>query len=322
MCTQPRMVVPFAFYQVTSKSICGQKIFPDNTFKTFFLKELSLSLKSYSFQCLAWSIMDDHFYMVVKSSDISVSKFMQRLNSVYAKHFNRYNKRKGHLFEQRFASVIIQEDKGLDSAVSFVHLNPVRLNGCTLDELDQYEWSGHKALANRLTDGIVDIEAVYSLFKCSDPVKKYCEFVKSEQADSKNQEIVAKIRTANRGCTSSRKAESWVIGDEDFVRRTLEQSKSIRVLRHIRENMTADQVLSIVSDAIHLDKEEILKQGRLNDISTARQLFAVAGTLYFEFTNICLARILGVSGSAVSKMVSRSKRIVGLELLKEMVCAA
>ena len=84
--------------------------------------------------------------------------------------------------------------------------------------------------------------------------------------------------------------------------------------------MTADQVLSIVSDAIHLDKEEILKQGRLNDISTARQLFAVAGTLYFEFTNICLARILGVSGSAVSKMVSRSKRIVGLELLKEMVC--
>ncbi|NLG19602.1 MAG: hypothetical protein GX556_19965, partial [Fibrobacter sp.] len=114
MCTQPRMVVPFAFYQVTSKSICDQKIFPDNTLKTFFLKELSISLKCYSFQCLAWSIMDDHFHMMVKSSDVSISKFMQRLNSVYAKKFNRYNKRKGHLFEQRFSSVIVQEDNGLD----------------------------------------------------------------------------------------------------------------------------------------------------------------------------------------------------------------
>ena len=87
MCTQPRMVVPFAFYQVTSKSICDQKIFPDNTFKTFFLKSYLFSQKLLSMPRLV--IMDDHFYMVVKSSDISISKFMQRLNSVYAKYFNR-----------------------------------------------------------------------------------------------------------------------------------------------------------------------------------------------------------------------------------------
>ncbi|NLP04047.1 MAG: hypothetical protein GX089_16250, partial [Fibrobacter sp.] len=60
--------------------------------------------------------------------------------------------------------------------------------------------------------------------------------------------------------------------------------------------------------------------GRINEISTAREIFALVGVSHFGFSCINLANYLGVSGSAVSKMISRSCRINGIEFFKEMVC--
>ncbi|MFP4243047.1 MAG: transposase, partial [Chitinispirillaceae bacterium] len=95
MCTKPRIIVPGVFYQVYSKGVSGEKIFGNPEMKKFFLRELAVTLEKFSFKCCSWSIMDDHYHLVVKSSDVPISKFMQRLNSVYAKKFNREKGREG-----------------------------------------------------------------------------------------------------------------------------------------------------------------------------------------------------------------------------------
>ena len=58
MCTQPRTVVPYAYYEVTSGCIEELSIFKDEQMKIYFLEQLAISLKAFSFRCLSWSLMD------------------------------------------------------------------------------------------------------------------------------------------------------------------------------------------------------------------------------------------------------------------------
>ena len=319
MCTKPRIIVPQVFYEVTSRGVDGVKIFPDDESKTLFLKELAITLQKYSFQCFGWSIMDDHYHLVVKSSDSSVSSFMQRLNSSYAKYFNLKSGRKGVVFYRRFASVIVQENDGLRQLIRHIHLNPVRCCVCTIEELDNYNWCGHKTITNSGTDDIINVTEVIKVFSQSGSSAGYRDFIRSGEQD---QRFINKMRDANEGKQIFTNLKYWIIGDQNFVRRVLNQDRCrrIRIACHVRENMTLDNLLEKIKSCIPFNIPDFYLHGRLNEISTFRQLFAVAGRSHFEFSCSTLADYLRVSKSAVSRMISRSTRIKELDYLKSMLC--
>ncbi len=81
---------------------------------------------------------------------------MQRLNSTFAKEYNKNNSRSGVVFAKRFSSIVIQDGKNLNDIIRHIHLNPVRCGDCTIDELDRYQWSGHRALVNNINDNILN----------------------------------------------------------------------------------------------------------------------------------------------------------------------
>jgi len=91
MATKPRMIVPNAFYQIKSACIPELKVFSSEKMKIFLLKQISIAKGKYSFKCFSWSIMDNHYHLVVQSSEETISKFMQRVNFAFAKYFNRIN---------------------------------------------------------------------------------------------------------------------------------------------------------------------------------------------------------------------------------------
>ena len=321
MATKPRMIVPNAFYQIRSVSIPELKAFSSEKMKLFLLKQLSITKEKYSFKCFSWSIMDDHYHLVVQSSEETISKFMQRVNFLFAKYFNRTNKRKGTVFATRFSSVIIQADKEhIEKTIRYIHFNPVRCKECTVEGMDQHRWSGHHALVNGIEDDILDREDTISLFGS---LENYHSFIQSGDPYCRNDEVIEKIRKANKGCQSFSNPESWVIGDEEFVGRMIElnSNRRVRLARHVVENVTLDSLIDRVGVCINRKREELIDHsGRMNEISTARELFALVGVSHFGFSCINLATYLGVSGSAVSKMISRSCRIKELDFLKKMVC--
>jgi len=64
---------------------------------------------------------------------------MRRLLTGYAVWFNRRHRRWGHLFQNRYKSILVEEDAYLLELVCYIHLNPLRVgmvNG--LEELDHY----------------------------------------------------------------------------------------------------------------------------------------------------------------------------------------
>ncbi|OIP29015.1 MAG: hypothetical protein AUK23_11730 [Deltaproteobacteria bacterium CG2_30_43_15] len=90
---------------------------------------------------------------------------MRRLLTGYAISFNRRHKRHGHLFQNRYKSVICQEDAYLRELVRYIHLNPVRASIVSdIGELNGYAYCGHSALMGKKNRPWHDVEYVLGYF--------------------------------------------------------------------------------------------------------------------------------------------------------------
>ena len=75
---------------------------------------------------------------------------MRRLMTGYAVTFNKRHKRSGHLFQNRYKSIVCEEDPYLLELIRYIHLNPLRARLVPdLKELDKYPWTGHSAILGR-----------------------------------------------------------------------------------------------------------------------------------------------------------------------------
>lgn len=89
-----------------------------------FLKETENKLVSIGAYCL----MPNHFHLLITPlSEDGLSKFMQKLSTAYSMYFNETNQRTGGLFEGKFKSQHINNDRQLKYIFSYIHLNPVKL---------------------------------------------------------------------------------------------------------------------------------------------------------------------------------------------------
>lgn len=320
MTTKPRIIVPNRFYQIYSQCLPELQIFKEISMKLFFIDQLSITLQKYCFDCLAWSLMDDHYHLVIRSTDNNLPLLMQRFNSILAKFYNKINNRNGGVFSKRYSSIVVQEGTSLNDIIRHIHLNPVRKGICTLEKLDNFKWTGHQSIVNNTPDSIINTRELLIQFGNTDSLINYKIFIKT---GNKNPDLIRSLRMSNSGTLNFHESNCFIIGDKDFTVKILgeDQLRKVRVARYVRENVTLDGILEKVTTCIDFGPEKnIFMQGKLNEISTARQLFAIIGHCYFEFKCIDIAKHLNITGSAVSNMISRSTRIVELDLLKKMIC--
>lgn len=139
----PRLDAPGALHHVTARGIERREIFLDDADREAFLARLDrLSLQT-PVVFLGWALMPNHVHFVAGTELGVLSRFMARLNTGYALHFNRRHGRVGHLFQNRFWSQPIEGDP--EGVVEYVHLNPVRGGLTTEKALPEYRWCGHGA---------------------------------------------------------------------------------------------------------------------------------------------------------------------------------
>lgn len=85
--------------------------------------ELSADTKTTNY---AWALMTNHAHVLLRSSEIGLSGFMRRLLTGYAISYNRRHRRWGHLFQNRYKSIVCDEDAYFPKLVRYIHLNPLR----------------------------------------------------------------------------------------------------------------------------------------------------------------------------------------------------
>ncbi len=90
---------------------------------------------------------------------------MNRLLTGYAGWLNRKYRRYEQLFQDRYNSILCQEDPYLKELVRYIHLNPLRAGIVKdMDELDKHPWCGQAVLMNKAGQSCQNIDYVYRLF--------------------------------------------------------------------------------------------------------------------------------------------------------------
>ena len=147
---QPRLDAPGLLQHVMARGIERRKLFRDDKDRQSFLKRLAIILEETQTQCYAWALIPNHFHFLLRTGPTPLSKVMRRLMTGYAVTFNKRHKRSGYLFQNRYKSVICEEDPYLLELIRYIHLNPLRAKLIQdLKELDKYPWSGHSAILGR-----------------------------------------------------------------------------------------------------------------------------------------------------------------------------
>ena len=132
-------------YHVAARGNCGQAIFHDDRDRDAFLERLERAVARYSWQCLAYCLMTNHFHLVLRNPQGGLSSGMQQLVSGHSRETNRRHARRDHLFRQRFFSVQLKRDSHFLEACRYVVLNPVRAGLCRSPA--QWQWSSYRACA-------------------------------------------------------------------------------------------------------------------------------------------------------------------------------
>jgi len=139
-----------------ARGIERRKLFRDDKDHTSFLERLANILEETQTQCYAWALIPNHFHLLMKTGATPLSKVMRRLMTGYAVTFNKRHKRSGHLFQNRYKSVICEEDPYLLELIRYIHLNPLRAKLVSdLKELDKYPWAGHSAILGKRKNSLI-----------------------------------------------------------------------------------------------------------------------------------------------------------------------
>jgi len=145
-----RIDAPGALHHIVVRGIDGKPIFQNDADRDQFLERFANILTGGTAWCFAWALMPNHFHLLLKTGKVPISTLMRRFLTGYAIYFNHKHHRAGHLFQNRYKSILCQEAAYLLELVRYIHLNPLRARiAPDLKFLDTYAYSGHAAIMGK-----------------------------------------------------------------------------------------------------------------------------------------------------------------------------
>jgi putative transposase len=138
-----RIDAPGALHHVIVRGIERKAIFKDDVDRSAFLERIGSIFVPSKTPCFAWALMTNHVHLLIRSAIVPLSTLMRRLLTGYAMAFNRRHRRHGQLFQNRYKSILCQEDAYLLELTRYIHLNPLRAKIVPdLKALDKYAYTG------------------------------------------------------------------------------------------------------------------------------------------------------------------------------------
>lgn len=320
---QARLDSAGTLHHVMIRGIEGVRIFRDDSDRETFTHRVSQLVKSTGNRILAWVLMDTHAHLLVVSGSRGIAGFMRQLLTGYAIGFNRKYRRRGHLFQNRYKSIVCQEDRYLMELVRYIHLNPLRAGVVrSLEQLDRYRWSGHRVLIGK-GKGNDWQERDYVLNQFGNregkAVRAYRRYMEEGKEQGWRPELVGGglIRSMGgwsqvlslRGRGEKVEHDARVLGEGDFVAGILKEAdRGLR--RQLREGR--DRGKDVIQRVIgKVCKEKGVKEEEVRNGSQRREVSRVRGRISYQLNRewgISLAEIarnVGVSTSAVSNAIRK-----------------
>ena len=251
-----------------------------------------------------------------RSGPSGIAFLMRRLLTGYVVSFNRRHRRAGQLLQNRYKSIICQEDPYFKELVRYIHLNPLRAGLITrFQELDGFSYAGHSALIGKKHRPWQD--TAYVLRSFGDK-KAYRLFVQAGMDQGKRPDLTGGgfVRSLGGWAQVRRQAkrvkgDQRILGDSAFVTKILaeanEQLEHTTLLKSRGWNLTA--IADRVAALYGINTEDILSKGRQALRVEARSLLCYIAVRDLKLTVTGLARVLGMTPSAISYAAARGRTI-------------
>jgi putative transposase len=162
---QARIDAPGALHHIIVRGIERTTVFVDDIDRKNFLERLSRHLSESQTACFAWALMTNRAHLLLRTGRCPIASIMRRLLTGYAVSFNRRHSRHWHFFQNRYKSILCEEDAYLRQLVAYIHLNALRTGIVDdLSALKAYPFTGHSALMGRKARPWQDTRYVLALF--------------------------------------------------------------------------------------------------------------------------------------------------------------
>jgi putative transposase len=309
-----RLDIPGLLQHVMVRGIERRKIFLDETDRSLFVGRLSALLEETNTDCFAWALLPNHFHLLLRPNRIELKQFMRRLLTGYAITFNHRHKRAGHVFQNRYKSIVCEEETYLLELIRYIHLNPLRARLVPDPiKLNEYPWCGHSVLMGKNEMPGQVVQEVLARF--GETLKKsrlsYHLFITNGVGQGKRDEFVG------GGLQRSRKGQIEPPAEmKIFDERVLGSSNFIEQLRKdhvLQEKLTAGMMLPVLINRVGkyfgLETVRIKQRSKDKAVMTARDVFCYIAIRVLRHSGTNVGNVLNIHRSAVSHAVRRGEGI-------------
>ena len=269
----------------------------------------------------AWTLMPNHYHLLIKSKNLPLADNMRKLLTGYAVNFNRRHKRVGHLFQNRYKSIVCQEDNYLRELVRYLHLNPLRARLVQdMEQLNRYPWSGHSALLDRVKREWQDTGYVLSYFGQGKKARwNYLAYMMEGIAQGRRPDLVGGGLIRSLGGWSEVLAlrshkekvpyDQRILGNGDFVEglRSAFDDLIQRNRRNTRQTLDLESLTEQTGSKYGLLPGELRSGGRRREAVRARGEIARCAVRELGYSGADVARYLGVTTSCINRVVGAAK---------------
>jgi len=293
-------------------------IFRDDRDRTEFVTRVAHLAEQGAWTVSAWALLPNHAHLLVRTGTRPLPRSMRSLLTGYAGAFNRRHHRVGHLFQNRYKSVVVEVEPYLLELVRYLHLNPLRAHVvATLAALDRYPWTGHSAVLGTVPRPWQDTRTVLAQFgpTTARARKAYRAFVAAGIPRGQRPELQGgglvrslggwdAVRQLRRG-REAYLGDERVLGSTEFVaalQRTAAATPPAQAPR-----VALDTVITRVCRQLGISGAALTGGGRRAAVQRARAGIAYLWVEVLGQPGRPLAVALGVSPQAIYQAVARGR---------------
>jgi putative transposase len=321
---QARLDSPGTLHHVMIRGIEQRNIVEDDQDRYEFVRRMGEQARETETAIYAWAlmIMNNHAHILLRSGSAGLPRFMRRFLTGYAVVYNLRHKRFGHLFQNRYKSILCEEDIYFKELVRYIHLNPIRA-GLVVDltDLENYPWCGFGAIMGRMTYDWQDPDYVLGWFGKTRRTarRSYYRYIEEGLNQGRRPDLVGGGLIRSQGgwsnVISMRRqndqglSDERILGSGEFVEQVLrEADEKIKTQILVRKmEQEALEVLDQLCTKEKIQIEELRSGSRRPQVSALRSRAAIELVEHHGVSLAEAARVLGVTTSAISKILQKTK---------------
>jgi REP element-mobilizing transposase RayT len=238
-----------------NRGLARTRIFLADEDRNRFLDLLGDTCELWKVKIYAYCLMDNHYHLLLQTTEGNLSRVMRHLDGIYTQRFNRAHHRDGPLFRGRYRAILIDAEEYFLAVVRYIHWNPIEAK--LPPSTDGYRWSSHRGfLKRRQCPAWLEREEVLSRFgKGDEALEKYLQFI--------GQGIEPELKQFYRDAY-----QRPILGDKDFVQWVKEKlGKRAQVSQEIPESRKTfgyglEEIVRAVSAEYGIGTEKLWKKRR------------------------------------------------------------